>query len=312
MRFRGPQGWVQAVDGLSLQVNRGEVLGIVGESGSGKSVTQLALMGLIPKPPGEVSGAYARFEGRDLLKMRAGELQRLRGDRVAMIFQDPMTSLNPFLRVSTQMTEVLIAHNKVSSKAEAHRKAIEMLQRVGMPGAVERIHHFPHQFSGGMRQRVMIAMALLCNPALLIADEPTTALDVTIQAQILDLMRQLRRDFETGVILITHDLGVVAGMAERVLVMYAGQVVEEAPVRKLFQSPGHPYTVGLMRSIPRLDIQQPQLIPITGMPPDLSAKPSGCAFHPRCPFAQPKCKVESPPWVSISDDHRARCWFPTA
>ena len=309
--FDTDHGVVRAVDGVSFSLDRGEVLGIVGESGSGKSVTQLTLMGLIPRPPGRVVGGKVLFKGADLLKLSPAALRALRGDRVAMIFQDPMTSLNPFLKVSKQLIEALRAHRKEVSKHAAKRRAIELLRKVGIPDPERRINQYPHQFSGGMRQRVMIAMALMCDPELLIADEPTTALDATIQAQILELIRSLRDEFGTSVILITHDLGVVAGMADRVIVMYGGRVMEEAPTRALFARPGHPYTVGLLESVPRLDGDLGQLLkPIPGLPPDLSRPPSGCPFHPRCPSADERCQNAFPePWYP-APDHRVYCWRP--
>jgi oligopeptide transport system ATP-binding protein len=308
--FRTDDGVVVAVDDLSFEVLPGETLGIVGESGSGKSVTQLSILGLLPSPPAKVERGRAVFEGRDLLMLKGEELRRVRGNRVAMIFQDPMTSLNPFLRVSTQLTEVLAAHTSLNA-AGRRARAIEMLSAVGIPDAGSRIDSYPHQFSGGMRQRVMIAMALLCNPRLLIADEPTTALDVTIQAQILDLMRRLKRDSGTSIILITHDLGVVAGMADRVMVMYAGRVMESAPVRSLFATPHHPYTIGLLRSVPRLDASDKgALVPIPGQPPDLARRAPGCPFVDRCGFATDVCRVELPVARTVDDGHVVYCHRP--
>ncbi|MCA9248534.1 MAG: ABC transporter ATP-binding protein, partial [Planctomycetales bacterium] len=252
VRFRTDDGPVHAVDGVSFHVERGETLGIVGESGSGKSVTNLAIMGLVPKPPGEIVSGSARFLGHDLMRLPPRELARVRGNRIAMIFQDPMTALNPFLTIEEQLTEVTMLHLG-HSRPQAIRHAVEMLDRVGIPGAARRIFNYPHEFSGGMRQRVVVAMALLCQPDLIIADEPTTALDVTIQAQILELMQDLQRERGMAIILITHDLGVVAGMCHRVNVMYAGRFVEESPVEPLFADPRHPYTLGLLESLPRLD-----------------------------------------------------------
>ncbi len=310
--FRAGGGAVVAVDDVSFDVAKGETLGIVGESGSGKSVTQLSLLGLLPSPPARIEAGSAMFEGQDLLRLGADALRRLRGNRVAMIFQDPMTCLNPFLRVSTQLAEVLEAHTDLPPRTRLER-AVEMLRLVGIPDPEARVHQYPHQFSGGMRQRVMIAMALMCSPKLLIADEPTTALDVTIQAQILDLLRRLRREQGMSIVLITHDLGVVAGMADRVLVMYAGNFVEEAPVAELFARPQHPYTMGLLRSVPRVDSEgREPLVPIAGQPPDLANKPAGCPFAPRCVFALPECSTKRPDVREVSPGHRVRCHRPEA
>ena len=307
--FRTDEGRVVAVNGLSFQLDGGETLGIVGESGSGKSVTQLSIMGLLPSPPASIDSGTAVFDGKDLLKMPAEELRKLRGNRVAMIFQDPMTSLNPFLRISKQLTEVLEIHTDLDKDARLDR-VVEVLEKVGIPDARARVHSYPHQFSGGMRQRVMIAMALLCNPALLIADEPTTALDVTIQAQILDLLRELRDDFGTAIILITHDLGVVAGMADRIMVMYAGRVMEVAPTKSLFKRTSHPYTLGLLKSIPRLDDGSERLVPIAGQPPDLSDPIPGCPFAPRCEFADDTCRATFPDATSVAEGHTVFCHHP--
>lgn len=308
--FSTDDGTVNAVNDLSFEIEAGETLGIVGESGSGKSVTQLALMGLLPSPPATIMAEEAKFEGRDLLNMPAEELRKLRGHRMAMIFQDPMTSLNPLLTLGTQLLEVLETHTSLNLE-ERKVRAIDLLDRVGIPDAASRLKQYPHQLSGGMRQRVMIAMALLCDPALLIADEPTTALDVTIQAQILELMTSLQRDFGTATVLITHDLGVVAGMSHRILVMYAGQVMEEAPTQVLFDSPAHPYTIGLLRSLPRLDEEErAPLVPIQGQPPDLSNPPPGCPFAPRCPFAIAKCSEALPPMREVEPGHKVRCIRP--
>ena len=307
--FRTDEGRVVAVNGLSFTLEGGETLGIVGESGSGKSVTQLSIMGLLPTPPASIDAGTAVFDGEDLLKMDADRLRALRGNRIAMIFQDPMTSLNPFLRISKQLTEVLEIHTDLDKEARLER-VIEVLDKVGIPDARARVHSYPHQFSGGMRQRVMIAMALLCNPALLIADEPTTALDVTIQAQILDLLRELRDDFGTAIVLITHDLGVVAGMADRIMVMYAGRVMEMAPTNALFGNTAHPYTLGLLRSIPRLDTGSGRLVPIAGQPPDLANPEPGCPFAPRCEFADDTCRASFPDPVTLSEGHVAFCHHP--
>ena len=309
-RFRTDAGVVTAVDGLSFTLAKGEVLGIVGESGSGKSVTQLSILGLLPKPPAQIDGGTAMFAGKDLLKMSDKELRGLRGNRVAMIFQDPMTSLNPFLRISRQLDEVLATHTDLKKDARRSR-VIEVLDAVGIPDAAERVDQYPHQFSGGMRQRVMIAMALLCNPELLIADEPTTALDVTIQAQILELLGKLREDHDTAIVLITHDLGVVAGAADRVLVMYAGRVMEQASTRALFRAPSHPYTVGLLRSLPRLDGEgEDALVPIPGKPPVLTEVPAGCPFAPRCAHADERCLTERPAMTVVGEGHGVACHYP--
>ncbi|HEX5136048.1 MAG TPA: ABC transporter ATP-binding protein [Planctomycetota bacterium] len=305
--FRSDEGTVKAVDGLDLAVGEGEVLGVVGESGSGKSVTMLSLMGLVEQP-GLVEAEGLRFEGKDLLKASAEEMRRLRGNRMAMIFQDPMTSLNPFLTVEEQVCEVLQVH-KGMRRAAARDRSVALLEEVGIPGAARRLRDYPHQFSGGMRQRVMIAIALACEPALLIADEPTTALDVTIQAQILDLLRKLRAERKMSVILITHDLGVVAGMCERVKVMYAGKIVEEGPTRNLFKDPRHPYTRALLASLPRLDEPEgAQLRTIPGLPPNLSRVPPGCPFHPRCAHAEERCSRDVPRLETVGLGHRKACW----
>jgi len=301
-------GTVRAVDGVSFYVRRGESVGIVGESGSGKSVTQISILGLIPTPPGRIAGGEIFFQGEDLLKKSKTEMRKIRGNQISMIWQDPMTSLNPFLRISKQLMEPLQIHKNMD-KAEARQKAIAMLDKVGIPGAAQRIDQYPHQFSGGMRQRVMIAMALLCEPALLIADEPTTALDVTIQAQILELIKSLRTDFGTSVVTITHDLGVVAGISDRVIVMYAGRIMEEAKADDLFYLPAHPYTVGLLKSVPRLDRGRvEELIPIEGLPPDTSKDIPGCPFADRCPWAVDKCRQQFPEPVDFGDGHRSYCW----
>jgi oligopeptide transport system ATP-binding protein len=307
VEFRTDDGVVRAVDGVSMAIEPGETLGIVGESGSGKSVSSLAVLGLIPQPPGKITSGRAMFGSRDLLKLSHRELSEIRGNRIAMIFQDPMTSLNPFLTVAQQLMEVTQLHLR-HTQAEALRHAIEMLERVGIPAAARRVHDYPHQFSGGMRQRVMIAMALSCKPALLIADEPTTALDVTIQAQILELMRELQRAEGTAIVLITHDLGVVANMCRRVNVMYAGRYIEEASIDDLFVRPRHPYTVGLLQSIPRLDDAKAQLTPIRGQPPDLAHLPGGCAFQPRCPNAIDRCNGEVPVLSLTDNGQRFACF----
>jgi ABC-type dipeptide/oligopeptide/nickel transport system, ATPase component len=289
-QFKTQDGIVKAVNNVSFHVDRGETLGIVGESGSGKSVTSLSIMRLIPNPPGRIVGGQIIFDGDNLLDYTEEEMRHIRGNRIAMIFQDPMTSLNPVLTIGRQIAESLELHMKLTPK-EARNRAVELLQMVGIPGAARRLDDYPHQFSGGMRQRVMIAMALSCNPELLIADEPTTALDVTIQAQILELIQRLQHELGTAVIIITHDLGVVAGMADRVIVMYAGRVVEEGPTDEIFARPRMPYTIGLLRSIPRLDEEEGRtLTPIRGLPPDLINLPQICPFSPRCDYLIPgKC-----------------------
>ncbi|CAN5923478.1 ABC transporter ATP-binding protein [soil metagenome] len=303
--FATDDGTVQAVDGIDLSLQRGRTLGLVGESGCGKSVTSLAVMGLLPPENSMVQGEV-RFEGRDLLTLDAATIRDLRGARIAMIFQEPMTSLNPAYTVGDQIIEVIQRHQGLSAAA-ARTRAIEMLRTVRIPSPEKRVDDYPHKLSGGMRQRAMIAMALACGPDLLIADEPTTALDVTIQAQILDLMRGLRRDTGTAIILITHDLGVVAEMADDVAVMYAGQIVERASVQDLFARPEHPYTVGLLGSIPRLDEKRERLPSIEGRVPDMTRPPAGCRFAARCPFVEPDCRAAPPPLVEVTPGHLTRC-----
>ncbi len=305
-------GTARAVDGVSFDLQPGETLGIVGESGCGKTVTSLSILRLIPEPPGHIRpGSYIEFEGRNLLTLAPKELRAIRGNRIAMIFQEPMTSLNPVLTIGDQVAEAAIVHQRLSRRA-ARARAIEMLQQVGIPDPGSRVDDYPHQLSGGMRQRVMIAMALICHPQILIADEPTTALDVTIQAQILELLARLQQQLGMAVLLITHDLGVVAGTADRVVVMYAGQVVETAPTPELFARPEHPYTEGLMASIPRLDRPRERLHSIPGSVPAATAWPTGCRFHPRCPYAWEKCRTEEPPLLDTQvADHSARCWLVT-
>ncbi len=307
-QFKTQDGVVKAVNNVSFYVNRGETLGIVGESGSGKSVTSLSVMRLIPNPPGRIAGGQIIFDGTDLLTMSEEEMRHIRGNRIAMIFQDPMTSLNPVLTIARQLTESLELHMKLNKK-ESRNRAGELLDMVGIPSASRRIDDYPHQFSGGMRQRVMIAMALSCNPELLIADEPTTALDVTIQAQILELIARLQEELGTAVIVITHDLGVVAGMADRVMVMYAGRVVEEGKTDELFRNPRMPYTIGLLRSIPRLDERDGRkLTPIRGLPPDLIGLPEICPFSPRCDYyVEGVCNAQVPPLRNVGPDHNAAC-----
>ena len=308
-QFFTQDGVVKAVDDVSFYVMPGETLGVVGESGSGKSITGLSIMRLIPSPPGKIVNGEVNFQGRDILKMSDEQVRGIRGNDIAMIFQEPMTSLNPVLTINRQISESLQLHMGMN-KSQAKDRAIELLKMVGIPNAAERVNQYPHQFSGGMRQRVMIAMALSCNPKLLIADEPTTALDVTIQAQILDLMRNLQTETGTGVIMITHSMGVVAGMADRVQVMYAGHIVETATTTEIFANPRHPYTVGLMKSIPRLDAREKEkLQPIRGLPPDLIDLPDMCPFVPRCNYAREKCEQKNPPLMEVSPGHLSACWF---
>jgi len=305
--FASERGEVRAVDGVDLTLERGRTLGIVGESGCGKSVTALSIMGLVPQPPGKIAGGEVMFEGEDLLRLPPRRMRDLRGDQLSMIFQEPMTSLNPAFPAGEQVAEALLRHKNIGKK-EAKDQAVEMLRKVRISSPERRALDYPHQLSGGMRQRVMIAMALACNPKLLIADEPTTALDVTIQAQILELMRLLRSELGTSIILITHDLGVIAELADDVIVMYAGKVVERCAVARLFSEPQHPYTVGLLGSIPRLHLQQARLSAIEGVVPDAAAFPQGCRFHPRCPFAVEKCSSQEPPLSQVSSQHFVACW----
>ncbi|NLA92143.1 MAG: ABC transporter ATP-binding protein [Spirochaetales bacterium] len=307
--FKTDAGIVKAVDGISFDLNEGETLGIVGESGCGKSVTNLSIMRLIQSPPGKIVGGEIFFEGVDILKLPESELRKIRGNEISMIFQDPMTSLNPFLKISTQMVETIRLHQKMSRK-DALAKSIEMLKLVGIPVAEERINYYPHQFSGGMRQRVMIAMALSCEAKILIADEPTTALDVTIQAQILELIEDLTEKMNTAVILITHDLGVVAGMCDSVCVMYAGKIVEKAKTVELYKNPAHPYTDGLIRSVPRLDqAHEGRLFSIEGQPPNVIDLPECCPFHPRCHKVMEVCRHHYPPTKILGEDHEVSCWL---
>ena len=304
--FAGEEGESRAVDGVSLALEPGRTLGLVGESGCGKSVTSLAIMGLVPSPPGRIAGGEVIFAGVDLLKLPSAELSELRGNRLSMIFQEPMTSLNPAFTVGEQIAEAIERHKKVGRK-EARERAILMMRRVRIPAAEARYDDYPHKLSGGMRQRVMIAMALACDPALLIADEPTTALDVTIQAQILDLMRELHADFGTAIIMISHDLGVIAEIANEVAVMYAGKIVELAPVKALFAEPQHPYTIGLLGALPKLHHDKARLATIEGAVPSLIAPPEGCPFHPRCPFADAECRAVEPALEPQGGGHFAAC-----
>jgi peptide/nickel transport system ATP-binding protein len=304
--FNTDDGEFPAVDGVSFSVQAGRTLAIVGESGCGKSVTALSIMGLVPSPPGHVSGSI-RFEGKELVGAPARELQDLRGNGMAMIFQEPMSSLNPVFTIGDQIVEGLLRHRRIS-RAQAVEQALNALRKVRIPAPEQRFHDYPHKLSGGMRQRAMIAMALACEPRLLIADEPTTALDVTIQAQILELMRTLQSETGTAVILITHDLGVVAEVADDVVVMYAGKVVERAPVQELFDRPQHPYTVGLLGSIPRLDVERTRLASIEGQVPSPLRRPAGCKFADRCPFVIDRCRAEDPPLMDVGANHQSACW----
>jgi len=306
--FKTSAGIVHAVNGVSFGMKEGETVGLVGESGCGKSVTMMSLLRLIPMPPGIIKEGKALFQGKDLLKMSKEEIRHIRGSQISMIFQDPMTSLNPVLTVGLQLEEPLTLHLGMS-RTQAQDRAVELLEMVGIPKAKDRLGDYPHQFSGGMRQRVMIAMALTCSPQVVIADEPTTALDVTIQAQIMDLVRRLRDELGMAIIWITHDLGVVAGLAQRVLVMYGGLIIEEAPVNELFANPQHPYTLGLIGSLPRVDASgHHRLVSIDGNPPVLLEKPNHCPFAPRCQFAMERCWKENPALETVAQQHRIACW----
>ncbi len=308
-RFATRDGVVQAVQGVSVVLERGETVGIVGESGCGKSVTALSIMRLVPQPPGTIAGGHIWFDGTDVLTLSERDMRSIRGNRIAMIFQDPMTSLNPVLTIGRQITETLELHLNLTRK-QARQQAIALLQMVGIPDAATRISHYPHQLSGGMRQRVMIAMAVSCNPEVLIADEPTTALDVTIQAQIFDLINRLKRELQTAILIITHDLGVVAGMTDRLYVMYAGRIVEAGYTAAIFHNPRMPYTLGLLRSLPRLDTDQShRLVPIRGDPPSLLHIPHACPFYDRCDYAQDGCRQTIPPLREVADQHYAACLF---
>lgn len=301
-------GVVQAVRGVTFDLHKGETLAIVGESGCGKSVTSNAIMGLIPQPPGKITNGKVVFKGKDLTSFKKSDLRKIQGLDVSMIFQDPMTALNPTMTIGEQLTEGLRTHHKIS-KAEAKTKAIEMLLLVGISNPSERLKQYPHQFSGGMRQRIVIAIALICEPTLLIADEPTTALDVTIQAQILELFEEIQKKTGVSIILITHDLGVVAKIADRIAVMYAGKIIEIGTKREIFYEPTHPYTKGLLNSVPRLDLVEEELEPIEGTPPDLFAPPAGCAFTARCPYAMEVCNLVYPVATSLSEKHNVDCWL---
>ena len=306
--FFTQDGVVKAVDGISYNLAEGEVLGVVGESGCGKSVHALSIMRLVANPPGRTVGGEILFEGENLLNMDDSEMRHIRGNRIAMVFQEPMTSLNPVLTIGRQLTETLELHQNMT-RQDAHARAAELLQTVGIPDAESRLSDYPHQFSGGMRQRVMIAMALSCNPRLIIADEPTTALDVTIQAQILELMRDLAEEFGTAMVIITHNLGVVARYAHRVVVMYAGKIVETGTANDIYRNPRHPYTLALLNSVPRLDAtERVRLDAIQGLPPDLVDLPQGCSFAPRCKYAYERCTQETPILVETDTDHTSACW----
>jgi oligopeptide transport system ATP-binding protein len=311
-QFKTSDGVVHAVNGVSFGLAEGETLGVVGESGCGKSVTMLSLLRLIPTPPGEITDGKAIFFNQDLLKLSNEEIRYVRGAQISMIFQDPMTSLNPVLTIGLQLEEPLMLHLGMTRR-QARARAAELLEMVGIPRAADRLGDYPHQFSGGMRQRVMIAMALSCSPQIVIADEPTTALDVTIQAQIVDLVKRLRDELGMAIIWITHDLGVIAGLAQRVLVMYGGLIIEEAAVNELYANPQHPYTVGLLGSLPRVDdTQHHRLFSIDGQPPVLYEKPKGCPFAPRCKWVVEHCLKENPPLLDVSQNHRAACWVDVA
>ncbi|MEE9285579.1 MAG: ABC transporter ATP-binding protein [Dehalococcoidia bacterium] len=306
--FYTRDGVVKAVDGVTWDLKEGETIALVGESGSGKSVTALSVMRLIPDPPGKIISGRIIFEGRDLLEMSQEEIRHIRGNNIAMVFQEPMTSLNPVLTINRQLTETLELHLRMD-KVAARQRAIELLTTVGIPDAETRVDDYPHQFSGGMRQRVMIAIALTCDPKLIIADEPTTALDVTIQAQVLEVIGELSKKFNTSVLIITHNLGVVARYATRVNVMYAGHIIETGSAKDIYGDPQHPYTLGLLQSVPRLDeARKTKLVPIEGSPPDLMNLPQGCPFGPRCRFAIDRCGEENPPLMPAGDQHWSACW----
>ncbi|GAA2282113.1 ABC transporter ATP-binding protein [Streptomyces atrovirens] len=308
VEFHTRDGIAKAVDGAGYAVDAGETLAVLGESGSGKSVTAQAVMGILDTPPARITGGEVLFQGRDLLKLKEDERRRVRGAEMAMIFQDALSSLNPVLSVGDQLAEMFTVHRGTSRK-DARAKAVELMDRVRIPAARERVGQYPHQFSGGMRQRIMIAMALALEPALIIADEPTTALDVTVQAQVMELLSELRREYGMGLVLITHDLGVVADVADRIAVMYAGRIVESAPVHDIYKAPAHPYTRGLLDSVPRLDLKGRELYAIKGLPPNLTRVPPGCAFHPRCPLARDVCRTDEPPLYEVSPARGSACHF---
>ncbi|MFK4144000.1 ABC transporter ATP-binding protein [Streptomyces sp. NPDC004065] len=308
VEFRTREGTARAVNGVSYRVQEAETLAVLGESGSGKSVTAQAVMGILDTPPGRITGGQVLFQGQDLLTLKEEERRRIRGARMAMIFQDALSALNPVLSVGDQLGEMFTVHRGTSRK-DARARAVELMDRVRIPAAAQRVRDYPHQFSGGMRQRVMIAMALALEPALIIADEPTTALDVTVQAQVMDLLAELRREYRMGLVLITHDLGVVADVADRIAVMYAGRIVESAPVHDLYKAPAHPYTRGLLDSVPRLDLKGRELYAIKGLPPSLLRIPPGCAFHPRCPMARDVCRTDEPPLYEVDEHRGSACHF---
>ncbi|WP_460090878.1 ABC transporter ATP-binding protein [Streptomyces mexicanus] len=308
VEFRTRDGVAHAVNGVSYAVDAGETLAVLGESGSGKSVTAQAIMGILDMPPGRITGGRVLFRGRDLLTLKEEERRRIRGADLAMIFQDALSALNPVMTVGDQLGEMFVVH-RGASRREARARAVELMERVRIPAAAQRVRDYPHQFSGGMRQRIMIAMALALEPDLIIADEPTTALDVTVQAQVMDLLAELRRAYDMGLILITHDLGVVADVADKIAVMYAGRIVEQAPVHELYKRPAHPYTRGLLDSIPRLDHKGRELYAIKGLPPSLTRVPPGCAFHPRCPMAREVCRTDVPPLYEVSPTRGSACHF---
>ncbi|KOU21682.1 methionine ABC transporter ATP-binding protein [Streptomyces sp. WM6372] len=308
VEFRTRDGVAKAVNGVNYSVEEGETLAVLGESGSGKSVTAQAVMGILDMPPGRIAGGEILFKGKDLLKMKEEERRKIRGAEMAMIFQDALSSLNPVLSVGAQLGEMYEVHRGMSRK-DAKAKAVELMDRVKIPAARQRVGDYPHQFSGGMRQRIMIAMALALEPSLIIADEPTTALDVTVQAQVMDLLAELQRELNMGLILITHDLGVVADVADKIAVMYAGRIVEAAPVHEIYAAPAHPYTRGLLDSIPRLDQKGQELYAIKGLPPNLLAIPPGCAFNPRCPMAQAVCRTDVPPLAQVGEGRTSACFF---
>ncbi|MEU0332731.1 ABC transporter ATP-binding protein [Streptomyces sp. NPDC006193] len=308
VEFRTRDGVARAVNGVDCAVDAGETLAVLGESGSGKSVTAQAVMGILDTPPARITGGRILFRGQDLLTVRAEERRRIRGAGMAMIFQDALSALNPVMTVGDQLAEMFVVHRGMRKK-DARARAVELMDRVRIPAAAQRARDHPHQFSGGMRQRIMIAMALALEPALVIADEPTTALDVTVQAQVMDLLAELRREYRMGLILITHDLGVVADVADRIAVMYAGRIVESAPVRDLYKLPAHPYTRGLLDSVPRLDRKGRRLDAVRGLPPNLTRIPPGCAFHPRCPMARDVCRTEEPPLYEVAAGRGSACHF---
>ncbi|MER0448065.1 ABC transporter ATP-binding protein [Streptomyces sp. Edi4] len=308
VEFRTREGVAKAVNGVTYSVEAGETLAVLGESGSGKSVTAQAVMGILDMPPGRIAGGEIVFKGTDLLKTKEDERRKIRGSDMAMIFQDALSSLNPVLSVGDQLAEMFIVHRGASRK-DGRARAVELMDRVRIPAAKERVGQYPHQFSGGMRQRIMIAMAMALEPSLIIADEPTTALDVTVQAQVMDLLGELRHELNMGLILITHDLGVVADVADKIAVMYAGRIVEHAPVHEIYRAPAHPYTKGLLASIPRLDQKGRELYAIKGLPPNLTHIPPGCAFNPRCPMAQDICRTEVPPLFDVGPGRRSACFF---